>query len=587
MRIYKRQLLGVLMLGLLWYGCGEGSGIPADPELGNGGHESGAPSYEEGGDGGSSSASGGGTTAPTGNGTFRLLAWNDLGMHCMDGSDYSVFSILPPYNNLIAQLVEKGDGTARRISQGVTITYQAVPSLKGKWNTSSANKTNFWNYAKLLFKANLQKDIGLTGNPVASKTPAPMRYEAANDWWKAEAIPMMPRNDDGTTNHYPMVKVVAKDLQGKVLAQTITVLPVSDEMDCRKCHGSNAGYTATRPTNGFVNDPDPNKDYKYNILRLHDQKHDISSYLADLKNRGYSYQASLEQTARSGTPILCAACHRTNALGTQGFSGIDSLSSAIHSRHAHVIDPTSSQPLSNSNNRDACYACHPGQTTQCLRGAMGKAKNSDGSSKMQCQSCHGSMSAVGSAQRTDWLDEPKCQNCHQEGKRYTTAVTDAVSGTLRAALDTRFATTPDRPIGGKSLYRFSTGHGKLQCAACHGATHAIYESARAEDNKESIMAQGHAGTIAECTVCHTTPPRTTSGGPHGMHTAGVSWISDHKSVAEHQGTASCAKCHGADYRGSPLSKMFSDRSREFGRSQFTKGHQVSCYDCHNGPGGGD
>ena len=39
--------------------------------------------------------------------THTLLAWNDLGMHCMDGNDYSVFSILPPYNNLHAQLKDK------------------------------------------------------------------------------------------------------------------------------------------------------------------------------------------------------------------------------------------------------------------------------------------------------------------------------------------------------------------------------------------------------------------------------------------------------------------------------------------------
>ena len=29
-------------------------------------------------------------------GPARVLGWNDLGMHCMDG-DTSVFSILPPY----------------------------------------------------------------------------------------------------------------------------------------------------------------------------------------------------------------------------------------------------------------------------------------------------------------------------------------------------------------------------------------------------------------------------------------------------------------------------------------------------------
>ncbi len=568
--IWKQMVtISILVTTMFIYGCG-GSGIPADPDNGNGGGESGAP------------VTGGNSGLKN---EYRLLAWNDLGMHCMDGNDYSVFSILPPYNNLLAQLIQKGDGTARRISSGVKITYEAAPALNGKYNTTSKTKTNFWNYVSLLFHTNLTPDIGLKGNPVQSKTPADMSYQNAHDWWSAEGIPTMPRNDDGSVNHYPMVKVVARDNSGKVLAETTTVLPVSDEMDCSKCHSSTAGYSATQPVKGFVNDADKNKDYKLNILRLHDQKHDISSYLADLKAKGYDYQASLEATARAGTPILCAACHGSNALPGTGIQGIPPLTQAIHSRHKSVIDPKTGQKLDNAANRNACYACHPGATTQCLRGAMGKAKNPDGTMKMQCQSCHGGMAAVGKAGRDGWFDEPNCQACHQNGHRYTEAVTDFATGTLRAALDNRFATNPDTPVKGKSLYRFSTGHGKLQCAACHGSTHAIYESARAEDNKQSIAAQGHAGTIAECTACHTTVPRTTSGGPHGMHSVGSSWVRDHQDVAEHQGTASCAACHGQDYRGTVLSKMFSDRVLD--GKNFAKGHMVSCYDCHNGPGGGD
>ncbi len=37
------------------------------------------------------------STTSSGNGKYTLVAWNDLGMHCVDGKDYSVFSILPPY----------------------------------------------------------------------------------------------------------------------------------------------------------------------------------------------------------------------------------------------------------------------------------------------------------------------------------------------------------------------------------------------------------------------------------------------------------------------------------------------------------
>ena len=48
-----------------------------------------------------------GLTLTTTAATSTLLGWNNLGMHCMD-SDYSVFSILPPYNTIEAQLIVGG-----------------------------------------------------------------------------------------------------------------------------------------------------------------------------------------------------------------------------------------------------------------------------------------------------------------------------------------------------------------------------------------------------------------------------------------------------------------------------------------------
>ena len=39
--------------------------------------------------------------------SYEVLAWNDLGMHCYD-KDFSTFSILPPYNTVWAQVIEKG-----------------------------------------------------------------------------------------------------------------------------------------------------------------------------------------------------------------------------------------------------------------------------------------------------------------------------------------------------------------------------------------------------------------------------------------------------------------------------------------------
>ena len=39
---------------------------------------------------------------------WQVIGWNDLGMHCMDGTDFSVFSILPPFNTIHAQVIHNG-----------------------------------------------------------------------------------------------------------------------------------------------------------------------------------------------------------------------------------------------------------------------------------------------------------------------------------------------------------------------------------------------------------------------------------------------------------------------------------------------
>jgi len=527
-------------------------------------------------------------TTPTNTNKYMLTAWNDLGMHCMDGNDFSVFSVLPPYNNLHAQLKDK---SGNLVTSGVTITYESTLGTDGKINTTSVeanngvSKTNFWNYTNDLFGATLADNIGLKGNPTATKTPEPLTFNATNQWWEAEGIPITPYNDDGTKNYYPLVKIIAKNSKGVVLASVDTVLPVSDEMDCKRCHASNS-VTDSKPRAGWVKNADAQKDYKYNILRLHDDREPnaVKNNETALKAKGFNYNlAGLEATAQGGTAILCVACHKSNALPNVGIE-IKPFTQAIHGKHANVTDPLTGKKLGDSTNRTSCYACHPGAATECLRGAMGDAKNADGTAKMQCQSCHGTMNHVGSSNREGWLEEPNCQACHFDGKRETSAI-DPRTNTLRNAVDTRFSTNSNTPMAGKSLYRFSTGHGNLQCEACHGSTHAIYPAHEA-DNKLSMAVQGHTGTIAECSACHTTVPNTTTGGPHGMHPVGQSWVKGHEHVAENN-SAQCKVCHGANYRGSVLSKTWTDRrfSTEWGTKNFTKGHKVSCYDCHNGPNG--
>ena len=539
-----------------------------------------------------------GTT--TSSAKYSLLAWNDLGMHCVDGKDYSVFSILPPFNNLHAQLVNASTGKA--VTSGVTLTYEAVADPTGSNNTTSIYtnggqlKTNFWNWASKLYTngAPLANDVGLTGNATPSMIAKPMKLDSANGWFEATGLPITPYDDAGNKNFYPTVKVTAKDTTGKVLATATAVLPVSDEITCAACHATtsdpNPARQAAKPAAGWVpTTGDAEKDWKLNILRKHDEKRMVNGTFTSVYSSALSAVGlnanGMYLSALAGKPALCAACHESNALGTKNQPGVASLTSAQHASHGKVIDPTTvtaSNPigirLDDATNRNACYMCHPGSVTACLRGAMSTV------SAVQCQSCHGNMTKVGTPTRVGWLDQPNCQACHFNGKRTTTAV-DA-SGNLIKPADTRFATNANTPAAGFSLFRFSKGHGAMQCESCHGSTHAEYPSTHTNDNLQSIALQGYAGTVRECTVCHATPPLTLNGGPHGMHTIGQTWVGKHGDLTEHNGgPAQCAYCHGSDYRGGPLSQVKAARtfSTETGSRSFAAGQNVGCYDCHNGP----
>jgi hypothetical protein len=49
---------------------------------------------------------------------YVVRAWNDLGMHCLNPS-YDKLVILPPYNTLWAQVLQRGS-PPRIVTQGIT-----------------------------------------------------------------------------------------------------------------------------------------------------------------------------------------------------------------------------------------------------------------------------------------------------------------------------------------------------------------------------------------------------------------------------------------------------------------------------------
>ncbi|MFT7074360.1 MAG: hypothetical protein ACJA0P_000359 [Planctomycetota bacterium] len=519
----------------------------------------------------------------------QVLAWNDLGMHCVD-PDFSLFSILPPYNTVNAQVIVNGD--LLDMGGGYTITFEGVADANGSINTTSIGKTNFWEYEDDLFGVQLAPDTGLVGTtmPGAANTPQDMHFDSIWNWFQAEGIPITPIDDAGHHNKYPLVKVVVRNPSGGIVAETVTSVPISAELNCAECHGSGM-HPDARPVRGWAHDASPLRDDRLNILRLHDERHaQDPQFAAALVTAGFD-PAGLLPTAEGGTSILCSRCHGSNALPGTGIAGISTLTTAMHRYHANVT--TAAGPtMEEVPSRVSCYTCHPGAQTKCLRGAMGRAIGSDGQLSMDCQKCHGTMSDVGSPNRVGWLDQPNCQACHtgdavtNSGQiRYTDAY-DA-SGALRVPASNLFATNPDTPSQGFSLYRFSEGHGGLECAACHGSTHAIYPTTVDNDNAQSMAFQGHVGTIMDCYACHQNLSENQMlDGPHGMHPTTQDWVEDrHGDLAEHGNHVQCQACHGTDYRGTELSRAGGDRtySTQFGTKNFWRGYEVGCYTCPDGP----
>jgi hypothetical protein len=370
-----------------------------------------------------------------GTGAYVLLGWNDLGMHCYN-RNFQDIAVLPPYNNLWAQVIRRGDPPVI-VTQGIRVQY-SFPD-----NTISSTKSNFWQYAPKLFNVNLPDNVGLKGKGMAGV------MDPQTGYFVAEGIPLTEFSDSAPTTPapYQQAKIIAKDnLTGATLASLTVVAPVSTEMHCDFCHATGQDPGGNQPRT------------ELNILALHDREEGT--------------------TLLSQTPVLCANCHASNALGMVGNPSLPNLSRAMHSHHSGEVP----------NTLNGCYSCHPGPTTQCLRDVMSQTVTSalDPTRKMNCIDCHGTMQQV-SQNTNPWLIEPRCDTCH-------------------------VATTTHQYNQDQPLYRHSVGHGGVYCEACHDSTHAIAPSRELADAIKFNQLQGHGGPVDTCTVCHLTLP--TGKGPH-------------------------------------------------------------------------
>ena len=282
---------------------------------------------------------------------YAVFAWNDLGMHCLNPT-FDTAVILPPYNTVWAQVIKRGN-PPQIVTQGLSVEYRIVN------NTSSYNKSTFgqfWDNMQELFGVSLPVNTGLNlKHPEVHNGLSGQMY-METDHFEAVGIPLTPVDDSNIWNPYQVVEVTVKNSAGQAVAQTRAMAPVSSEMNCAKCHGTDT-----------YND----------ILKKHD--------------------------SRSGTnlvnqkPVLCASCHGDPALGATSSGQAGYLSEKVHGFHSQVTDPP------------ACYDCHPGQITKCSRSLSHIA--SDGN----CTTCHGNLAQVSASitnGRVPWASEPRCVTCH-------------------------------------------------------------------------------------------------------------------------------------------------------------------------------
>jgi hypothetical protein len=390
---------------------------------------------------------------------YLVLGWNDLGMHCLNPT-YDQAVVLPPFNTLWAQVIERGD-PPKIVTAGISVKY-AVQN-----NTYSYGKRDygqFWDNAVALFGSlfgitELPHNQGLAGNGLAGV------MALAGDHFVAVGIPLTPVDDVDYWNPYQVARIIVLDAQGDTLAQTRATLPTSDEMHCSKCHGAEA----------FLN-----------ILTTHDHN---------------------EKTNLVGSaPVLCAGCHGDPALGQSGpgTSG-KYLSQAMHTWHA--------------DKGAACYDCHPGAVTKCQRSIRHMAANGNCTT---CHGDLAAVGGSIPADRIPWVNEPACAKCHGAVNGVATGSTlyrnalghggiycAGCHGSPHAMIPSREASDNYQAL----QYQGFTGAVKTlgSCGVCHA-------SSRGEEGHISKFGEVHGGSNPEhrmsCHVCHTVVQSDSAKWPH-------------------------------------------------------------------------
>jgi len=662
---------------------------------------------------------------------YSVFAANDLGMHCAD-LDYQIFSILPPFNVLHAQVMRKGSTPVLMDDTNIEVVYSAASSATdpAQANSTAAErgeviyKGNFWQtlpgddnplwfeaysplYFGLLQLGDLSEDVGLpmpdsmklsgTAEPYClagylagtegpegprvkcdltqATMPGHLNPYLANEiqtfgrfdrdvnffngllggiglgavvpernWFSAEGVPMLPVDDEGRSNPYPLMRVQARDrATGSVLASTDVVLPVAAEADCQQCHASTFDCEEVNQFYGYalecgeqaLNRPHPEiagyqppevalsssapgdtleqrmlNAAKINILRLHDAK----------------WKTQLDSKRR----VVCASCHYSPALDLAQLGPTDSgppenpvteqtqhisMSRAMHKHHGDLMaknmaatlfptmpapnDPIRNEPVANHLDKyplaaadssqtvtqyvlqQSCYSCHPGKRTQCLRGAMANGG-------VVCQDCHGDMSTVGD----DFTHQfPATAGAMDTGKRIPWAVEPAcqschVGDAMSQPTNTQgFIYAKD---GIRLLRAYRTGD--VSATPIRANASRFAENQVTNDHGQSVnvlyrLSNGHGGLA--CEGCH--------GSTHAIFPNPKAAANDNVAANQIQGHAGaiieCNACHTGTLPNRldgphGMHPVGAGSGWNEGHGDVAERDTTACKSCHGGDGAG-
>jgi hypothetical protein len=463
--------------------------------------------------------------------TYKVIAWNDLGMHCAcPGAEY--FTLLPPFNTVRAQVFLVGQQSAPTVvSSGVTVSYAMVENTDANLQ-SDLYFSNYIAFSPKLFSSFLDgtkpytpvikgKVVSISGAGLAGD----MKYDSTKMAWEVVGIPAFPAVTgtsadieadpiDSTRpkrDPYLTANITVKDTRGRVLATTSTVVPVAMG-GCCVCHLDLA------QANGYTRDPAGS--FKYMGL-LHGKTSGIDFTYIDPDGDG-----------KPG-PIRCSWCHWDPALGESAAPGLPavwpnykiltganftksdirisqfSLSDVLHRFHA-----TDSLVLSqyDPNIVKNCYDCHPEpNTVVCYRGVH-LSRN------LWCTDCHGDLNQrVATGQLTQPWQESTLPTCNAPSPGITSAF---------KCHDENTFPTPGTWSGLFGKFLNSRGHkGSVLCSTCHGSPHALNPSTLAKDNLQLQNLQGQPGfsfpsgknssyPLGVCNVCHKSYSDTWDVPPH-------------------------------------------------------------------------